>query len=98
MISVGINDVWHRVDKPHDADVLKYYKANVDGMVKHAQTFGIRVILLAPTIIGEDPNSEGNKRLAMYVAAEKEVAAEKKCQFVNLHEMFLEALKRNRLK
>jgi hypothetical protein len=35
---------------------------------------------------------EGNKRLAMYVAAEKEIAKEKKCQLVDLHAFFLTAL------
>ena len=94
MISIGINDVMHRLDKPHDSEVLKSYKANVTKMVEQAQAAGIRVILLSPTIIGEDPKSKGNQRLAMYVAAEKEIAAEKKCQFVNLHESFLEALQR----
>ena len=62
-------------------------------MVDMAQAAGIKVILLAPTVIQEDPKSEGNKRLVMYVAAEKKIAAEKKCQFVDLHEYFLAALK-----
>ena len=62
-------------------------------MVDQAQQAGIKVILLAPTVIQEDPNAEGNKRLTMYVEAEKQIAAEKKCQFVDLHGMFLTALK-----
>ena len=37
---------------------------------------------------------EGNKRLAAYVKAEKQIAAEKKCQLVDLHGMFLKALKK----
>jgi lysophospholipase L1-like esterase len=93
-ISIGINDVWHRLENPHDDEVLKNYKANVTKMVEQAQAASIRVILLAPTLIQEAPESEGNKRLKMYVDAEKEIAAEKKCQFVNLHETFLEALKK----
>ena len=93
-LSIGINDVWHRVGQAHSEDVLKAYKANVSKMVEQAQAAGIKVILLAPTVIQEDPQSEGNKRLAMYIAAEKQVAAEKKCQFVDLHGMFLEALKK----
>ena len=92
-ISIGINDVWHRVKAPHDEKVLAAYKQNVAKMVDDAQKAGIRVILLAPTIITEDPKAEGNIRLPMYVKAMKEVATEKKCQFVDLHEMFLEALK-----
>jgi acyl-CoA thioesterase I len=92
-ISIGINDVWHRLNAPHDPKILAAYKKNVTTMVEHAQTAGIKVILLAPTVIQEDPESEGNRRLVQYVEAEKEIAAEKKCQFVDLHGMFLSALK-----
>jgi lysophospholipase L1-like esterase len=93
-ISVGINDVWHRLGAPHDPKVLAAYRANVTKMVAMAQKAHIRVILLAPTVIQEDPNAEGNKRLKLYVAALKQIAANKKCQLVNLHQMFLDALKK----
>ena len=43
-ISIGINDVWHRVKKPHDEKVLAAYKANVAKMVDEAQQAGIGVI------------------------------------------------------
>ena len=91
-IHIGINDVWHRVNAPHDPKVLAAYKANVAKMVDMAQQAGIRVILLTPTIIEEKAGSEGNRRLTMYVEAEKQVAAAKKCQLVDLHAMFLTAL------
>jgi lysophospholipase L1-like esterase len=93
-LSIGINDVWHRLGAPHNPKVLEAYKENVGKMVDMAQAAGIKVILLAPTVIQEDANAEGNKRLAAYVAAQREIAAAKKCQFVDLHGMFLEALKK----
>ncbi len=92
-ISIGINDVWHRQGAPHDGKILKNYKENINKMVDMAQEAGVKVILLTPTIIMEDPNSEGNKRLLLYVNAMKEVQAEKKCGLADLHAMFLEALK-----
>jgi len=92
-LHVGINDVWHRLGRPHENDVLKAYRDNVAIMVDKALAAGIRVILLAPTIIQEDPASEGNFRLPLYVAAMRKVAADKHCAFVDLHAMFLEALK-----
>ncbi len=92
-LSIGINDVWHRLGNPHDAKVLAAYKRNVAKMVDAAQQAGIKVILLTPTVIGEDANTKGNKRLTMYIDAEKQIAAEKKCQLVDLHAMFLTALK-----
>jgi len=91
-ISVGINDVWHRVNKPHDPKVLEAYKENVTKMVDMAQNAGIKVIIIAPTVIQEDPENEGNKRLVMYVDAEREIAKEKKCVFIDLHQMFLDAI------
>jgi acyl-CoA thioesterase I len=92
-ISIGINDVWHRLGKPHDEKILAAYKENVAKMVDQAQKAGIKVVLLTPTLIQEDPDAEGNKRLTQYVEAEKQIAAEKKCQLVDLHGMFLTALK-----
>lgn len=91
-LSIGINDVWHRLNKPHDEAILKAYQENVTKMVEQAQAAGIKVILVTPTVIQEDPETEGNKWLKMYIAAEKQIAADKKCQIVDLHQMFLETL------
>jgi len=91
-LSIGINDVWHRLGAPHDENVLKAYKENIAKMVDMAQAGGIKVILLTPTLIQEDPAAEGNKRLVQYVDAMKAVALEKKCGLADLHAMFLEAL------
>jgi acyl-CoA thioesterase-1 len=93
-LSIGINDVWHRLGKLHDEQVLKAYRENVAKMVDMAQGAGIHLILLAPTVIKEDPQNEGNKRLPQYVEAMRQIAAEKKCAFVDLHAMFWEALKK----
>lgn len=92
-ISIGINDVWHRLTAPHDENVFKAYKENVTKMVDRAQTSSIKIILLTPTLIYEDPASEGNKRLVQYVDAMKAIAMEKKCGLADLHAMFLEALR-----
>ncbi len=91
-LSIGINDVWHRMNKPADDKILEKYTENVTKMVDMAQAAKIKVILLSPTVIQEDASAEGNKRLAAYVAAEKKIAADKKCQFVDLRQMFLDAL------
>ncbi len=91
-ISVGINDVWHRAGEPHDPKVLAQYWMNVSKMVEMAQKAGIKVILLAPTVIGENAGGAANKRLRIYVEAEKQVAREQNCTMVDLHEMFLTAI------
>ena len=93
-ISIGINDVWHRLKAPHDEKILATYKENVTKMVDMAQAAGIKVIILTPTVIQEDVATEGNKRLVMYVDAEKEIAKEKKATLIDLHQMFLDALQK----
>ena len=91
-ISVGINDVWHRANKPHDPRVLADYWMSVANMVEMAEGAGIKVILLTPTVIGENPEDDSNKRLRIYIEAEKQIARERKCTLVDLHQMFLTAL------
>jgi lysophospholipase L1-like esterase len=95
-ISVGINDVWHLLDKPHDPAVLEAYGRNVERMVKMAQDAGVKVIILSPTVIQEDLASEGNKRLKLYVRAGRQIARERRCAYVDLHEMFLKVIEKNR--
>ena len=91
-ISIGINDVWHREHEPHDPQVLMGYNENVSKMVGMAQDAGIRVILLTPTLIREEPCNIPNQRLLVYVDAEKRIAEDKKCELIDLHHLFLEAL------
>jgi len=91
-ISVGINDVWHRLGQPHDFAVLEAYRSNVTSMVEQSQAAGAQVVLLTPTLISEDSEAEGNKRLAKYVEVMKKIGAKKACGVIDLHELFLESL------
>ena len=91
-ISVGINDVWHRMNAPADPAVLAAYTVNVTKMVDEAQAAGAKAVLLTPTVINEDPTAEGNKRLVAYVDAEKQIAVDKNCGLIDLHGMFLAAM------
>ena len=91
-ISIGINDVWGREKEPHDPRVLMKYSENVSKMVEMAQAAGIKVILLTPTIIREDPCNTPNQWLTVYVDAEKRIAQEKKCGLADLHRLFLQAV------
>lgn len=92
VISIGINDVWHRLVQPHDMAVLGAYRTNLVQMVEAAQAAGIKVLLCTPTIFQEYPDSEGNKRLALYADAVKAIAAEKKCLVADLHTLFIEGI------
>ena len=79
-ISVGVNDVWHsfrdfkqRRDYPDgslpNGVPLPLYIENLEAMVVAAKAAGIRVVLLTPTPIHENPASPENARLASYVSA-----------------------------
>ncbi len=100
IIAIGINDEWqhlwdaNRKPLPADEKYLTEYKKNVTTMVDAAQKAGIKVILVTPTFIGEDVTTEANKRLLPYVEAERQIAAEKKCQLIDMHAIFLTALQR----
>ena len=91
-LSVGINDVWHRLESPDNDAVLADYARNVERMVERALEAGIRFYLLAPTVIEEDPASEGNRRLARYVDANEAIAARWSCESIDLHDLFLRAV------
>ena len=91
-IDIGINDVWHRLGQPHNDEVLRRYKENLERMVDAAQGAGIRVVLCTPTVIQEDANSEGNTRLNLACDVVRKIAADKKCLLADLHQGFLDAL------
>lgn len=63
-LSCGVNDVWHG----GDGVPLDCYKKNIAAIVDQATAAGIKVILLTPTMIGEDkPDAPANKMLDTYV-------------------------------
>jgi len=107
-ISAGINDVWHRLGGPEDPGVVDDYGRHLQGMVRAGLAAGARVLLLTPTLIEEDPASEGNRRLAAFVARCRAVAGAARawsaadggsgdaagCVLVDLHGLFLQALRR----
>jgi len=92
-INAGLNDIFRAgLDKPHDPATLAAFRSNIVHMVEEAQAARVRVVLLTPTIWGEDPGNDPNKRLALYADAMKQIAQEKHCEVVDLHGIFLHAL------
>jgi len=75
-VSVGVNDVWHGMNTAGTGGVtLPEYRAHLDTLIQRVQSSGAQVVLLPPTVIGEDPASEGNQLLQPYRAAVRELAA-----------------------
>lgn len=89
-VSVGVNDVWHGFNAQHPQGggpggvTLDVYRANVEKIVGQAQAQGIVVVLLSPTVIGEDLNDPRNAMAADYTQALREIARGRKCLFVDL--------------
>jgi len=93
-VSVGVNDVWHGFNAQYpqgggpNGVALDVYRVNVEKMVGQAQAQGIVVVLLSPTVIGEDLNDPRNAMAAGYTQALRDIARRRKCLFVDLQRPF----------
>jgi lysophospholipase L1-like esterase len=75
-VNVGINDVWHGLaDGGAGGTSLADYRAGLETLADRLAAAGAQVVLLPPTVIEEDPGSEGNRRLAPYRAVVRAVGA-----------------------
>lgn len=73
-VNVGINDVWHGLDGPGGIS-LDVYEPTVEQIVRAIQNeTAAQLVLVTPTVIGEDPDAAANKTLAHYVAAMERIA------------------------
>lgn len=73
-VNVGINDVWHGLDGLGGIP-LDVYEPTVEKIVRTLQSeTAAQVLLVTPTVIGEDPDASANKTLAHYVAAMERIA------------------------
>ncbi len=93
-VSVGVNDVWHGFNSKSPQGggpggvALPVYRANVEKMVTEAQARGIEVVLLSPTVIGEDLNDPRNALATGYLAALRDIARRHKCLFIDMRGPF----------
>ncbi len=76
-VSIGVNDVWHGLGGTGNGVALDDYRAGVAELLDRITGAGARVVLLPPTVIGEDPQSEGNVLLTSYRAAIREIGTER---------------------
>jgi lysophospholipase L1-like esterase len=79
VVSCGVNDVW-KSNAPLDE-----YQVNMTQVVDTAQAAGIKVMILTATMIGEDPASPDNQKLASYNAFLRRLAEEKHCVLADLN-------------
>ena len=75
LLSCGVNDIWYaiwRKDTP-----LEQYKKEMADLLLKVEKAGIRIMVLTPGIITEDPKYKSNKRLAEYSAWLRSFAKER---------------------
>lgn len=69
-ISIGINDVWRQLDNPGLEQVYPdEFEKIYDDLLKQVKTHtNASLVLMDPTVIEENADSIGNKRLKKYIA------------------------------
>ncbi|WP_394549146.1 SGNH/GDSL hydrolase family protein [Priestia aryabhattai] len=93
-ISIGINDVWRQLDHQEKEQVypdqFKEIYRRLLARVKDRTK--AKLILMEPTIIEEDKNSEGNKKLIPYVEIVQQLAKDFHAILVPTHQAFISYL------
>ena len=82
LLSCGVNDVGHGKRGVELPD----YKKNITAILDKAQAAGIRIVILTPTLCGEQhPDSANNKKLKLYCDFLHQIAAERKIPVADLY-------------
>jgi lysophospholipase L1-like esterase len=106
-ISVGVNDVWHGLydfdaERPRPAfdetlgRTLPQYSQDLTAMLDQAREKKIRLLLLAPTPIGDDPSSRENTMVRDYATEMKRLALQYEASYCPMQALFWATLERGR--
>ncbi|RZT21260.1 SGNH/GDSL hydrolase family protein [Fictibacillus sp. BK138] len=91
-VSIGINDVWRQLDSPDltQVDVSKFEEIYRELLSQLPAT--TKLVLMEPTIIKENPQSQGNQMLIPYVEVVRKLAVEFDAVLVPTHDVFIDHL------
>ena len=89
LVNCGVNDVAHSTKRVE----LPEYQKNMRDIFDMAQNAGIKVMVLTPTVIGEDLGNKNNQKLAGYINFLREEAAARKLILADTSSAFHAALK-----
>jgi len=94
-ISIGINDVWRQLDHLEDDQVYpeQFEEIYTRLLARVKEATKANIILMEPTVIMEDIESEGNALLKPYVDIIQKLAEKFDAALVPAHQQFLEYLK-----
>lgn len=85
-ISIGVNDVWRQLDKKAPGvDIETYEKLYREILDQAVEATGARLILMEPSLLGEERDAEGNGMLKPYVACVQRLAQEYNAIHVPIH-------------
>lgn len=91
-VSIGINDVWRQLDSPDltQVDVSKFEEVYRELLSQVSPV--TKLVLMEPTIIKENPQSQGNQMLISYVEVVQKLAVEFDAILVPTHDVFIDHL------
>ncbi|MBP1969216.1 lysophospholipase L1-like esterase [Virgibacillus natechei] len=93
-ISIGINDVWRRLDEPKMEQIYpdKFGQIYEDLLAQVRDHTNAAIVLMEPTVIEEEANSIGNETLKEYVEVIHQMADKFDATIVRTHEAFINYL------
>ncbi len=91
-VSIGINDVWRQLDSPQLQQIdVSQFEEVYRGLLSQLST-KTKLVLMEPTIIKENTESQGNQLLIPYVEVVRKLAKEFKAVLVPTHDVFINHL------
>ncbi|WP_316571479.1 SGNH/GDSL hydrolase family protein [Neobacillus sp. YIM B06451] len=95
-ISIGINDVWRQLDSPEiDQIYPEQYEVFYDTLLADLkEKTNSAIVLMEPTVIEEDSEGEGNRKLIPYVEVVHILAERYGATLVPTHQAFIGYLKK----
>lgn len=89
-LSCGVNDVWHG----KNGVPLDQYKIKISDILDRCEQAGVKVVILTPTMITEDPDAELNKQLEDYNEWLRDEARKRKLPLADLNKLMRETLEK----
>lgn len=89
-LSCGVNDVWHG----KNGVPLDQYKVKISDILDRCEKAGVKVVILTPTMIQENPEGDLNKQLEPYNEWLREEAKKRKLPLADLNKLMRETLEK----
>lgn len=87
-LSCGVNDVWHGIN----GVPLDQYKVKITDILDRCKEAGVKVVILTPTMIREEPDGEFNKQLEPYNEWLREEAKKRNLPLADLNKLMRDTL------